>query len=81
MPGLSLIPESDTKSKMVNKLGVYGFKDYYKGVYLAILSELELSADELKYLKAPKASIEKAAKREEMKNSGNPVFSLPTAVI
>lgn len=81
MPGLSLIPESDAKSKMVNQLGVYGFKDYYKGVYLAILSELELSVDELNYLKAPKASIEKAAKREEMKNSGNPVFSLPTAVI
>jgi acyl-[acyl-carrier-protein] desaturase len=81
MPALSLIPEIDSKTEMVNKLGVYGLTDYYKSVYLPVLAELELSVEELKYLKAPKASIEKAAKREEMKNSYSPVFSISTATI
>lgn len=81
MPGFALVPDSYAKSERINQLGIYGFKDYYKGVYLAILAELELSVEELKYLNAPKISIEKAAKREEMKSSRNPAFSLPTATI
>lgn len=80
MPALSLIPGIESKTRTVNKLGIFGLAHYYNDVYLPILTELELSVDELKHLNAPKASIEKAAKREEMKNSSNPVFSMPSAV-
>ena len=81
MPGLASIPDSDAKSRQTSQIGIYGFKDYYKGVYLSILAELELSVEELKHLKAPKISIEKAAKREEIKNSHSRIYSLPTATI
>lgn len=80
MPGLSLIPGSDKKGSLVYELNIYSPMDFYRNVYQPVLYDLELSVDELKYLKAPGALLDKAARRDEQKSSVKPSFSFPEPV-
>lgn len=77
MPALTLIPGWENHEKTIRRLGVYGPREYLTQVYKPIILNLQLSADELIYIGAPRAFVQEAEERREKSRTTEKVYSIP----